>query len=257
MGTLAKSILCIDDDSAILRLHKRLLEDAGYSVLTAASGAEALSMLAQGLQAEVAVLDYLMPGMDGEELAVELRMRYPKLRLVAVSANQLPPAMLDAVDNHIQKGRQPEQIVSVVSKVLDECGESREQKRSSGTVLCVEDEELQLQLRQALLESAGFQVFGARTAKAAMEIFQSNHIDAVVMDYWLSVENGTAVAEQMKQLRPRTPILMLSGFSSLPGEGAVVDAWLRKGLIEPEDLVREIKRVINLRNDPRRTTAAE
>jgi CheY-like chemotaxis protein len=257
MGTLAKSILCIDDDSAILRLHKRLLEDAGYSVLTAASGAEALSMLAQGLQAEVAVLDYLMPGMDGEELAVELRMRYPKLRLVAVSANQLPPAMLDAVDNHIQKGRQPEQIVSVVSKVLDECGESREQKRSSGTVLCVEDEELQLQLRQALLESAGFQVFGARTAKAAMEIFQSNHIDAVVMDYWLSVENGTAVAEQMKQLRPRTPILMLSGFSSLPGEGAVVDAWLRKGQIEPEDLVREIKRVINLRNDPRRTTAAE
>jgi CheY-like chemotaxis protein len=257
MGTLAKSILCIDDDSAILRLHKRLLEDAGYSVLTAASGAEALSMLAQGLQAEVAVLDYLMPGMDGEELAVELRMRYPKLRLVAVSANQLPPAMLDAVDNHIQKGRQPEQIVSVVSKVLDECGESREQKRSSATVLCVEDEELQLQLRQALLESAGFQVFGARTAKAAMEIFQSNHIDAVVMDYWLSVENGTAVAEQMKQLRPRTPILMLSGFSSLPGEGAVVDAWLRKGQIEPEDLVREIKRVINLRNDPRRTTAAE
>jgi CheY-like chemotaxis protein len=257
MGTLAKSILCVDDDSAILRLHKRLLEDAGYSVLTAASGAEALSMLAEGLQAEVAVLDYLMPGMDGEELAVELRMRYPKLRLVAVSANKLPPAMLDAVDNHMQKGRQPEQIVSIVSKVLDGGGEARGEKRSSATVLCVEDEELQLQMRQALLESAGFRVFGARTAKAAMEIFRSNHIDAVVMDYWLSVENGTAVAEQMKQLRPRTPILMLSGFSSLPGEGAVVDAWLRKGQIEPEDLVREIKRVINLRNDPRRTTAAK
>jgi CheY-like chemotaxis protein len=257
MGTFAKSILCIDDDSAILRLHKRLLEDAGYSVLTATSGAEALSMLAEGLQAEVAVLDYLMPGMDGEELAVELRMRYPKLRLVAVSANQLPPAMLHAVDNHMQKGRQPEQIVSIVSKVLDACGEACEEKRSSATVLCVEDEELQLQMRQALLESAGFQVFGARTAKAAMEVFRSNHIDAVVMDYWLSVENGTAVAEQMKQLRPRTPILMLSGFTSLPGEGAVVDAWLRKGQIEPEDLVHEIKRVINLRNDPRRTTAAE
>jgi len=219
MGTLAKSVLCVDDDSAILRLHKCLLEDAGYSVLTAASGAEALSMLADGLQAEVAVLDYLMPGMDGEELAVKLRTRYPKLRLIGISANKLPAAMLDAIDSHMQKGRQPEQIVSLVSKVLDDGRESREGGKASSTVLCVEDEELQLQIRQQLLESAGFQVFGARTAKAAMEIFRSNHIDAVVMDYWLSVENGTAVAEQMKQLRPRTPILMLSASRRCPVKG--------------------------------------
>jgi hypothetical protein len=40
---------------------------------------------------------------------------------------------------------------------------------------------------------------------------------------------------------------MLSGFSSLPGEGAVVDAWLRKAAIEPEELVHEVKRLIGLR----------
>jgi DNA-binding NtrC family response regulator len=121
----------------------------------------------------------------------------------------------------------------------------------------VEDEELQLRLREMLLESAGFKVFGARTAKEAMEIFRSNHIDAVVMDYWLSVENGTAIAEQMKALRPRTPIVMLSGFSSLPGEGAVVDAWLRKAEIQPEDLIREVTRLVRLRKDARRTAISE
>jgi DNA-binding NtrC family response regulator len=90
-----------------------------------------------------------------------------------------------------------------------------------------------------------------------MEIFRSNHIDAVVMDYWLSVENGTAIAEQMKALRPRTPVVMLSGFSSLPGEGAVVDAWLRKAEIQPEDLIREVTRLVRLRKDARRTAIPE
>jgi len=263
LEALSKHVLCIDDDAAILRLHQRLLEDAGYSVLTAGSGEEALSMLEQGTPADIAVLDYRMPGMDGEELSLQLRKRYPKLRLIAASGNEIPPAMLGAVDGQLLKGRQPEKIVSLVSEVLAESKEPSEEeppeedKKFLGTVLCVEDEELQLRLREVLLESAGFKVFGARTAKEAMEIFRSNHIDAVVMDYWLSVENGTAIAEQMKALRPRTPIAMLSGFSSLPGEGAVVDAWLRKAEVQPEDLVREVKRLVNLRKAVRRTAIQE
>jgi CheY-like chemotaxis protein len=257
LETLLKRVLCIDDDTAILRLHQRLLEDAGYCVLTAASGEEALSLLDEGAPADIAVLDYSMPGMDGEELSLQLRKRYPKLRLVVASGNELPPAMIEAVDGHMLKGSQPEQIVSVVSKILAESEEPVEEKKSRGTILCVEDEELQLRLREMLLESAGFKVFGARTAKEAMEIFRANHIDAVVMDYWLSVENGTAIAERMKALRPRTPIAMLSGFSSLPGEGAVVDAWLRKAEIQPEDLIREVTRLVNLRKDARRTAIPE
>ena len=124
-------------------------------------------------------------------------------------------------------------------------------------ILVADDDIEQLRLFRMLLESAGFKVFGARTAKEAMEIFRSNHIDAVVMDYWLSVENGTAIAEQMKALRPRTPVVMLSGFSSLPGEGAVVDAWLRKAEIQPEDLIREVTRLVRLRKDARRTAIPE
>jgi CheY-like chemotaxis protein len=257
LEALSKRVLCIDDDAAILRLHQRLLEDAGYSVLTAGSGEEALSMLEQGTPADIAVLDYRMTGMDGEELSQQLRKRYPKLRLIAASGNEIPAAMREAVDGHMLKGRQPEQIVSVVSEILAESKESPEDKKFLGTVLCVEDEELQLRMREMLLESAGFKVFGARTAKEAMEIFRANHIDAVVMDYWLSIENGTAIAERMKALRPRTPIAMLSGFSSLPGEGAVVDAWLRKAEIQPEDLIREVTRLVNLRKDARRTAIPE
>jgi two-component system, OmpR family, response regulator CpxR len=246
----SRRILCVDDDSQTLSLRKLQLEMAGYSVLTAPSGAEALQMLAQGVEADAVLLDYVMPGMKGDELAEKLRELYPNLRLVAVSAvDELPPAMLNMVDSHIQKGSEPEILLTAVAAVL---ARDRDQRQHDNlippkTILCVDDEQLQLQLRRALLESAGFKVLQAQSAKAAMDIFRGHQIDAVVMDYWLSDRNGTAVAEEMKRLRPRTPIVMLSGFSSLPGEGAVVDAWLRKAAIEPEDLVNEVKRLIGLR----------
>jgi len=71
----------------------------------------------------------------------------------------------------------------------------------------------------------------------------------VVMDYWLSGKSGTAVADEMKRFRPRIPIVMLSGSPALPGENMVVDAWLRKGSVNPDDIVNEVNRLISLRAD--------
>ncbi len=115
-------------------------------------------------------------------------------------------------------------------------------------VLCVEDQELQLKARKLLFESAGYDVVEARSAAQAVQLFQSGRIDAVVMDYWLSDgRNGTTAAEQMKRIDPHIPIIMLSTFTSLPGESTFVDTWMRKGETEPELLLQEVKRVVQLR----------
>ncbi len=247
-------ILCVDDDLVSLKLRKVLLEGAGYSVLLASSGAEALRMLSEGAEVDLVLLDYMMPEMNGNELAGKLRVLYPELRLIAVSAvGQLPATLVSAVDSHVQKGNDPELLLSVISAVLagpSSVGSASSPRvQSPKTVLCVDDEKLQLQLRKMLLESADFVVLAAQSADDAMEIFRTHHVDAVVLDYWLSGNNGTALAEQMKMLRPRIPILMLSGFSSLPGEGAVVDAWLRKAEVEPEEIIETVNRLIGLRSD--------
>jgi CheY-like chemotaxis protein len=249
-----KRVLCVDDDTAILKFRKLLLDAAGYSVLTAASGAEALGMVAEQTDIDLVLLDYLMPGMNGDVLAEKLRRQHPSLRLIAVSAvGQLPATLLNAVDGYVQKGQDPEVLLSVVSSVITRSREQRGDHSLSSpkTILCVEDEQLQLQARKMLFESEGFLVLQARSASLAMDVFRSHHVDAVVMDYWLSDRNGTIVAEEMKRLRPRIPILMLSGFASLPGEGVVVDAWLRKAEVEPEQIVSEVRRLITLRADTR------
>jgi DNA-binding NtrC family response regulator len=113
------------------------------------------------------------------------------------------------------------------------------------TVLCVEDEDSQLSLRKLLFEAAGFDFCGSRTGAEALDLFRKRDIDAVVLDYWLSGMKGVELAEEMKRERPHVPVIILSGFASLPGEGAgLVTTWFQKGKVEPEELVGEVRRLI-------------
>lgn len=245
-----KELLCVDDDPNTLLLRKLVLEAAGYSVSTADSGERALQALARGMNVDLVLLDYLMPGMNGNELATKLRERYPSLPLIAVSAvGQLPDSLLKTVNAHIQKGQGPELLLSTVSAILEQLHNRDLQKQShaKATVLCVDDEELQLKVRRMLFESAGYGVVEARSAVSALDTFQSQPIDAVVMDYSLGGQDGNTIARQMKQLRPTVPIIMLSGFSLQPSDTDNADLWLRKMDIEPEELVREVTRLIELR----------
>jgi len=112
------------------------------------------------------------------------------------------------------------------------------------TVLCVEDEDQQLKLRKLLFESEGFNVLTAQTGRQALELFQAHAVDAVVLDYWMAGMNGMAVATELKRLRPTIPIIVLSGWTSLPGETiGLVDAWFQKAQIQPAELVSTISRL--------------
>lgn len=113
------------------------------------------------------------------------------------------------------------------------------------SVLCVEDEDSQLELRKILFEAAGFEFVGARTGAEALHLFRTREINAVVLDYWMASMNGLVVATEMKRERPSIPVIILSGFASLPGEGAgVVDAWLQKAHIQPEELIERVTELI-------------
>jgi DNA-binding response OmpR family regulator len=113
------------------------------------------------------------------------------------------------------------------------------------SVLCVEDEDPQLELRRLLFESAGFEFVGARTGAEALALFRDRQISVVVLDYWMSSMNGLAVATEMKRQRPSIPVIILSGFAALPGEGAgLVDAWFQKATIEPEELIERVTELI-------------
>jgi len=121
--------------------------------------------------------------------------------------------------------------------------------RTRRTILCVEDDDLQLQLRKALFQSAGFDVLLAASGQEAVSLMESNQIDAVVLDYWMAGMDGLSVAREMKQREPRLPILLLSGVSSLPEETSqLVDACFQKSRLGPQELIDEVSALIASRN---------
>lgn len=112
---------------------------------------------------------------------------------------------------------------------------------SSATILCIDDETLQLLLRKLLLESEGYAVITAESGQEALKLFKAHSVDLVILDYWMSGLNGVSVAREMKQMKPTIPIMIFSAYQSLPGEViGVADAWLRKGEIEMADLLNRV-----------------
>lgn len=69
---LKKRILAVDDEPEVLSLLEKRLTSAGYQVLTASSGSEALE-IASSQRPDLIILDILMPDMDGSQVACQLR----------------------------------------------------------------------------------------------------------------------------------------------------------------------------------------
>jgi DNA-binding NtrC family response regulator len=121
-------------------------------------------------------------------------------------------------------------------------------------VLCVDDEDSQLMLRKMLFEQAGFEFLGVQSGTEALKLFRARDVGVVVLDYWMSGMKGTEIAVEMKRQRPKVPIIVLSGFGLLPGEASLVNAWFQKGKIQPEDLVREVQRLVGRSTDTQQNT---
>jgi signal transduction histidine kinase len=77
-------VLLVDDDDQLRRLAERMLRKAGYHVVPAASGPEALAA-ARHETFDILLTDMVMPGMSGRDLARDMVREYPNIRVVFMS----------------------------------------------------------------------------------------------------------------------------------------------------------------------------
>jgi PAS domain S-box-containing protein len=78
-------LLLIDDEELVREGTAEMLRDLGHTVHEAEGGAEALAKLAEGLQVDAVISDYMMPHMNGAELARRLGELYPDLPILIVT----------------------------------------------------------------------------------------------------------------------------------------------------------------------------
>ena len=75
-----RRVMVVDDDPAVLTVILRVLAQENYEVLSANSGPEALEILDAPI--DLLITDYVMPVMNGRQLAEQVRRRYPDVRVL-------------------------------------------------------------------------------------------------------------------------------------------------------------------------------
>jgi CheY-like chemotaxis protein len=114
-------ILCIDDNPDMLECERAFLESFGYTVLTAPNGGKGLELVSL-FSVDVVIVDYLMPTMNGQEVAIELRRLRPQAPIIMLSgATDIPERALQSVDAFIAKDRLASQLLPAIAH-LHGCG---------------------------------------------------------------------------------------------------------------------------------------
>lgn len=125
-GTAGASgtVLFVDDESELVRLASRVLEDAGFSVVSAHSAGEALRIVeASGGSIDLLVTDAVMPGMGGGELAAAALRSFPQLPVLFMSGylDAGEPGRLELPDGAevLEKPYSSDELVRRVRATLD------------------------------------------------------------------------------------------------------------------------------------------
>ncbi len=89
-STIAETILVVDDHEAVRELIEVILGRAGYQVLTASNGPDALRIARDTRQIDLLVSDIEMPLMRGDELAVHFARLHPAAPVLFLSSSERP-----------------------------------------------------------------------------------------------------------------------------------------------------------------------
>ncbi|MBN1247878.1 MAG: response regulator transcription factor [Anaerolineae bacterium] len=122
----AQRILIIDDDTSVLEILRRTLENAGYEAVTVTSGQQALDYIDRHGLPHLAVVDMLMPGMSGFEFceAVQAYSDLPVIMLTGVHDHKSVIRGLQLyAEDYVTKPFLPREVEVRVSRVLRRIGD--------------------------------------------------------------------------------------------------------------------------------------
>ena len=119
MSRAKATILCIDDHWNGLIGRKMLLEQNGYEVLEASGGDEGLKLFLSR-NVDAVVVDYQMPGMNGDVVAAKMKRVKSHVPIMLLSAYEPPPeSKLTAVDTFLSKSRPPTILLNTLQHLLN------------------------------------------------------------------------------------------------------------------------------------------
>lgn len=117
-----------------------------------------------------------------------------------------------------------------------------------GSVLLVDDNEVQAGTRKLILARAGHDVRVAHSATTGLSVLESrDYIDSVglvITDHFMPAMNGPEFIRRLRRLCPHLPVLVLSGLLDAEGEYAGLEVIFRVKPFAPDQLVALVKSLL-------------
>jgi CheY-like chemotaxis protein len=115
---MGETLLYVDDNLQRLEVMNTRLRLFGYKVLAATNGADALKLFTENY-VDLAVVDYYMPGMSGDLVALEMKTIRPSVPVIIFSgAFTLAEMVIAYVDGFVSTSDDPDALVKKIAEVL-------------------------------------------------------------------------------------------------------------------------------------------
>lgn len=126
--------------------------------------------------------------------------------------------------------------------------------RPKKTILCVDDNEQALSVRQFMLETRGYRVLSAANAEEALELFAQGGVDLVLSDLVMPRMDGNELIRRMKEVSPEVPMILISGSVKAFERANRADAFLPKGACSAAEILDRIRMLIARKRGPKKTS---
>jgi PAS domain S-box-containing protein len=258
-----RRILVVDDNATNREIVTRHARSWGMEPVAIASPTEALARIEEGEQFDVAVLDMMMPEMDGLALAREIRRHRDERQLPLVlltSLGRLPQAQ-SAGEFAVQLSKpvRASQLYNALVKALAEhvpesaAGERPPEEGKPATsplrILLAEDNAVNQQVALKLLEQLGYRANVASNGLEALEALERLPYDVVLMDVQMPELDGLEASRQICERWPADdrPRIIAMTANAMPEDRAAcfaagMDDYLAKP-IRSNELAKALRRV--------------
>ena len=263
-------VLVVDDNATNRRILREALSNWEMVLIEASSGSEARNVMetieVAGGRVDLAILDFHMPGLNGQELADLLRKR-PAWSLLPIIF--LTSAMMDETgwprDSVIRlwKPVEQRQLLDAILSLM-----SGKPAKDDGTdtvdfgqatrhldILLAEDNPLNQKLAMTLLERRGHRVTLARDGREAVNAFERRPFDAILMDVQMpNLDGFDATREIRLRENGRTvPIIAMTAYAMSGDRERCLDAGMNGYVskpIEAENLFQTLESLVDKEGDP-------